>query len=120
MKVVILKPEVVDIDPDKTKITAGMVTIVPSIGGLEGLDENRQGFPPEFDENMGLDFTVAYAGQSLPRKMYQELSSEFATSGGFYEFQVPNLQRRVIMDFTDSGEPILGDVVAYYQSFPTI
>lgn len=109
MKVVILQPKVVDV-PEGVEIPAGVMSAVPSV-------------PWELEENIGEgdkvlpDFTISCSGQYLTRELYPELHSEYLSSGGFHQFQLPSLERKFLMGFDQHG-PILGDAIVYFQSYP--
>lgn len=108
MKVVILKPEVIEL-PEGVEIPAGLISAVPAPPWEASMEEQ--------DEYAIPDFTIELGGQLLSRQLYPELHSEYPHTGGFHQFQVENMERRVLMGFED-GKPILGTGIIYFQGYP--
>lgn len=65
--------------------------------------------------------TLILGGQSLERELYPELSREYANSGGFHHFELPDLRKKFILGIDpDTEEFQWGDGVVYYETVPKI
>ena len=102
MKAVILEPKEVEIPP-YAKIPAGVMSVIP--GGASGIE-------------IAVEFSVLSAGQYLSRELYPELSQEFTLCGGLHQFQLPDLQHKFLMGWDKNDNPIVGDGIVYFQTFP--
>ena len=111
MKVVIVKPEVIDI-PENGEIPAGIMSVIPAIPWEASLDELQGNELP--------DFTIELAGQYLSRELYPELQGDYTHTGGLYQFGVPDLSRKFLLGFDENGKAVLGNGIGYFQGYPPL
>lgn len=103
MKAVILAPKEVEI-PEGAQVPAGVMSVIPSGDMVD-------------DTEMG-PFSVISAGQYLSRELYPELSHMFSETGGLHLFQLPALEHKFLLGWEENGNPIVGDGIVYFQTFP--
>ena len=124
MEVVYVEPMVLQASSEPG-IKAGMMAVVPHITDEmnDHWDEYttvEQPDPENWPENAPLPYgAVVCAGQSLSRADYPRLSAVFHGTGGFYEFELPNLVKKFILGVDEDGEFILGDGIVYYLDIPS-
>lgn len=95
---------------EKQEIPAGTMIVVPDFSNSLAEIENPHPFQPEY--------TLIMCGQRLSREMYPELSELFTTTGGFYEFVLPDLERKFLLAFDADGTPLMGSGAIFYKSVP--
>lgn len=113
--------------PDfEAEIPVGTFAVIPSIDWKQHQLQREAAFitgkGEEFDEqSAGLlpENTLICMGQVLRREDYPELSPIYAETGGFYEFQLPDLTKKFIVGIDlEASEIQWGDGVVYYESLP--
>lgn len=119
-------PRLMLLTPDENKvIPAGTLAVIPAVDWEDHERERdeayRAGLGQEFDHatrDILPEGTLLCAGQHLERSDYPELSKVYHDTGTFYEFALPNLQRRFIVGISEEGEIQWGDGVVYYERVP--
>lgn len=90
--------------PEEATIKAGTMFIVP--------------YHEDHDEALLPDFTILLCGQQLMRDQYPQISPLFNSTGGFYEFALPDLEGKFLLGFDDEGNPKMGSGAIFYQDVP--
>jgi hypothetical protein len=98
-----LKPFELQMD-DGARIPAGTIFLVPfSIN----------------DEIPMPEGTILLAGQKLRRSLYPQLSPLYTAGGGFYDFELPDFENKVTIDFIN-GVAVKASLGIYYQDMPHV
>jgi hypothetical protein len=103
-----IRPILVEV-PEGVEIQAGTMIVVERTS-----DENA------VDAHIMPEGTILMAGQRLSREMYPELGGFFTETGGFYEFQLPDLENKFLLGFGEDNSLIMGSGAVYYQTMPHV
>lgn len=120
MEIAFVDPQLMNVGNKETfTIPVGTMAVIPHLTEEqwdEMKDENGYLRPGALPEG-----TLILGGQSLERELYPELSREYANSGGFHHFELPDLRKKFILGIDpDTEEFQWGDGVVYYETVPKI
>ena len=117
MEISYVEPMAMLIDPENSGIKAGMMSVVP-IPKIE--DGDPRNYDHDYEDLYEIpEGSVLCAGQTLQRELYPRLSQVFAGTGGLKDFTLPDLREKFVIGISaQTGEPVLGTAIIYFDDIP--